>query len=368
MRFDVAVPVAFLMDAETGQVLFAKGADEPVHPASIVKVMTMLVALEAVERGLVSLSDPVRITREAEAMGGSQVYLRSGETWPLEKLLRAVAISSANDAAVAVAEHVAGTEGAFVELMNRRARELGARATRFTNSHGLPPQGNEDPNLSTARDIALMARELIRRHPQVLQWTSVRRELFREQPPFYLENTNHLIGRYPGADGLKTGYTQDAGYSVVATAMQGDRRLIAVVMRADSDATRVEQAERLFEFGFRAYRPVVVALEGERVGTLRLRQGQPEQVPVRAAQTLRVLTFGGEAREATRRVEFREGLRPPLKEGEQVGWVVGLVGGQEVARVPVVLERAMGRAATPQVLWRWLRDALGALIPGAAGG
>ena len=365
--FDVNVPVAFLMDAETGQVLFAKEADRPVHPASIVKVMTLLVALDAVERGLVSLDDPVRVSREAEAMGGSQVYLAQGEVFPLEKLLRAVAIASANDAAVAVAEHVAGTEGAFVALMNRRAQEIGARSTRFTNVHGLPPDGGQDANLTTARDIAIMARELVRRHPQVLEWTSVRREVFRERPLFYLDNTNHLIGRYPGADGLKTGYTSEAGYSVVATAQQNGRRLIAVVMQADSDATRVAQTERLLDFGFRAYRPVVVALEGERVGTLRLRTAQPESVPVRAARTLRVFTFGGESRGVTRRVELREGLQPPIRQGQEVGWVVGEVSGQPVARVPVVAEQAMGRASAGRQLWRWLRDAVGALLPGAAG-
>ena len=366
--FDVAVPSAFLMDAETGQVLFAKDPDRQVPPASLVKVMTLLVALDAVERGLVALDDPVRISREAEAMGGSQVYLAQGERFTLEKLLRAVAIASANDASVAVAEHVAGTEGAFVALMNRRAQELGATGTRFTNSHGLSPSEGEDPNLTTARDVALMARELIHRHPQVLQWTAVRRELFRERPPFYLQNTNGLIGRYPGADGLKTGFTSEAGYSLVATAEQNGRRLIAVVLQATSDPERVAQAERLLDFGFRAYRPVVVALEGERVGELRLRSGQPEAVPVSAARTLRVLTIGGESRGVSRRVEFREGLQPPVTRGQQVGWVVGLVGDQEVARVPAVAEGAMGRASAGRRLWRWLRDAVSALVPGAVSG
>ncbi len=365
--FDVEAPVAILVDAETGQVLYAKDPDAPMHPASLVKVMTLLVALDAVEQKFASLDDRVRASAHAEAMGGSQVYLSQGEVHTLEKLLRAIAIASANDASVAVAEHIAGTEAAFVRMMNRRARELGMTGTTFVNSHGLPPEAGQDPNLTTARDVATMSRELIRRHPVVLEWSSVRREVFRERPRFVLENTNRLIGTYEGADGLKTGFTQDAGYSLAATASRDGRRLIAVVMGASSDEARVLQAQRLLDLGFRAYRPVTVALEGEKVGTLRLRTGQPEAVAVRAAQTLRVLTLGGDTSGVSRRVEFRQGLAPPVKEGEAVGWVVALLHGQEVARAPVLSERAMGRASGLTAFGRWLRNLLGALVPGTGG-
>lgn len=363
LGFDVQAPSAILVDAGTGQVLFEKNADEPVHPASIVKIMTMLVTMDAVKAGHVSLDDRVRISRAAEAMGGSQVYLAAGETWTLEQLLEAVAIASANDASVAIAEHVAGTEGAFVELMNRRARDLGMKATRFVNSHGLPPPEGEAPNITTARDIAIMSRALVTQYPEVLEWTSIRSKVFREQPRFVMINTNRLVGTVPGVDGLKTGHTAEAGFSLAATAEREGRRLIAVVMRTDSDEARVEQGSRLLEFGFRAFRPVVVALADEQVGELRLRSGQPEVVPVRAARTLYVLTLGGDRRGVTRSVVFRDNLTPPIEKGQRVGWVVGRLNGQEVARVEAVAAASMRPVSGAARFWRWLRDLVGAVVP-----
>lgn len=363
LGFDVQAPSAILVDAGTGQVLFEKNADEPVHPASIVKIMTMLVTMDAVKAGHVSLQDRVRVSRAAEAMGGSQVYLVAGETWTLEQLLEAVAIASANDASVAIAEHVAGTEAAFVELMNRKARDLGMKATRFVNSHGLPPAEGEDPNITTARDIAIMARALVTQYPEVLRWTSIRSKVFREQPRFVMINTNRMVGTVEGVDGLKTGHTSEAGFSLAATAQRDGRRLIAVLMRTDSDEARVEQATRLLEFGFRAYRPVVVALADERVGELRLRSAQPEAVPVRAAGTLYVLTLGGDRRGVTRTVVFRENLAPPIEKGQPVGWVVGQLDGREVARVEAVAGEAMRPVSGAARFWRWLRDLVGAVMP-----
>lgn len=361
LGFDVAAPAAILVDAGNGQVLFEKEADQPLHPASIVKVMTMLVAMDAVKAGHVSLDDPVRISREAEAMGGSQVYLAAGETWSLEQLLEAVAIASANDAAVAVAEHVAGTEGAFVALMNRRARDLGLERTRFVNSHGLPQDGGEDANLTTAREVAIMARELVTRHPEVLRWTSIRTKVFREQPRFVMVNTNRLVGAVPGVDGLKTGFTNQAGYSVVATAERAERRLIAVVMRTDSDETRVEQTSRLLEFGFRAFRPVVLAIPGEQVGEVRVRGGQPARLPVRAGTMLYVLTLGGDPRGVTRGLVVRDDLAPPIEEGQAVGWVLGEVDGREVARAEAVAGASVAPSSGAARLWQWIRDLVGSV-------
>ncbi|MEW6044963.1 MAG: D-alanyl-D-alanine carboxypeptidase family protein [Bacillota bacterium] len=366
LGFDVAAPAAILIDGDTGQVLFEKNADMPVHPASIVKIMTMLVTMDAVKRGHVSLNDPVRISRAAEAMGGSQVYLVAGETWRLEQLMEALAIASANDAAVAIAEHVAGTEAAFVELMNRRAQELGMRDTRFTNSHGLPPEQGEDPNITTARDIAIMSKALVSEHPEVLTWTSIREKVFREQPRFVMFNTNRLVGTVEGVDGLKTGHTADAGFSLAATASRDGRRLIAALMKMDSDQTRVDQASRLLEFGFRAYRPVVVALADEKVGELRLRSGQPEAVPVRATRTLHVLTLGGDPKGVSRRLVFRDNVAPPITKGQQVGWVVAELDGREVARVPVSAGASVRPVSGATRLWRWLRDVVGVVIPGSA--
>lgn len=359
LGFDVSAPAAILVDAATGQVLLDKNADEIVHPASIAKVMTLLVTMDAVKRGFVSLDDPVRVSRNAEAMGGSQVYLASGEVFSLEKLLRAIAIASANDAAVAVAEHVAGTASAFVELMNRKAQDLGMTRTRFVNPDGLPPDTGPDPNVTTAREIAIMARALLDQYPEVLQWTSVRREVFRENPRFVMDNTNRMVGLVDGVDGLKTGFTNDAGYSVVVTAQREGRRLIAVVMKTESDQARVTQATSLLEFGFRAYRPAVVALAGEKVGELRVPTGQPERVAVKAASGLTVLTLGGQTRDLTRQVIWREDLAPPLAQGQQVGWVEARVAGKPAGRVSVVTSEAVRPVTGLSRVWRWLTNLFG---------
>ncbi|MBE3599577.1 MAG: D-alanyl-D-alanine carboxypeptidase [Limnochordaceae bacterium] len=363
--FDVNAPAAILIDAETGQVLFEKSADTTVHPASIAKIMTMLVTMDAVKQGYVSLKDPVRVSRNAEAMGGSQVYLVAGETFPLEKMMRAIAIASANDAAVAVAEHVAGTVGAFVTLMNQKAKDLGMTHTHFVNPDGLPPDTGPDPNVTTAREVAIMARALITQYPEVLQWTSVRRETFRENPLLIMDNTNHLLGAIEGVDGLKTGYTTDAGYSVAATAQRDGRRLVAVVMKTDSDQTRVSQTASLLEFGFRAYRPAVAALAEEKVGELRLRGAQPGAVPVKAARTLTVLTLGGRSDGLTRQVVWKPGLKPPIPEGQEVGWVVASMKGTPLARVPVVTTGAVRPASGLSRLWIWLRDLVSGVVVAA---
>ncbi|HLS91431.1 MAG TPA: D-alanyl-D-alanine carboxypeptidase family protein [Limnochordia bacterium] len=352
--FDVAARAAILIDAETGQVLFEKNADQPYEPASLVKIMTLLVAMDAVKAGRVSLADPVRTSRRAAAVGGSQVYLAEGETHPLEKMLKAVAIASGNDASMAVAEFIAGTEDAFVQLMNERARQIGMTQSRFTNADGLPPEPGEEPSLASARDIALASRTLILEHPKVLEWTSTVMETFRENPLFILYNTNGLVGKYEGLDGLKTGHTTAAGWCLAATAVRGNVRLISVIMGAESRAAREEQTRALLDYGFNRFAPVLAG-EGE-VGAAKVVTGIPEQVPVRVERPVWAHVPRGQNVELVTEIVTRPDLVAPIAQGEHVGEYVVYLGGQEAFRVPVYAAVDVERASVFVRAWRAVRD------------
>lgn len=352
---DITAEAAILVAADTGQVLFSKAADKQLEPASIVKIMTLLLAMEAVERGDVSLDDEVTVSLRAESIGGSQVWLRRGEVFSLEKLLQAVAIQSANDAAVAVAEHIAGSDAAFVQRMNQRARELGMNNTRFINVNGLPPEAGEPPNLTTAADIVKMSRALLK-HPAVLEWTSTWTSVFREKEPrTVLYNTNRLIQEYPGADGLKTGHTEAAGFCLVGTAKRGDLRLLSVVMNTDSDETRRRETATLLDYGFTAFTPQKVAGKGEEVGWVRVKNGVPETVAVVAGRDLTVLIKRG-AGGIERELHPRADLQAPLVAGDPVGTLVVKQEGRWAGEIPVVAVQDVQRAGLFTRIWRWFRD------------
>lgn len=358
--FDVAARAAILIDANTGQVLFEKNADQPYEPASLVKIMTLLVAMDAVKAGKVSLDDPVRTSRRAASIGGSQVYLAEGETHSLEKMLKAVAIASGNDASVAVAEFIAGTEAAFTQLMNERARQLGMTNSYFANADGLPPEAGERPSMASARDIALAAQALIREHPQVLAWTSTVMETFRENPLFILYNTNGLVGKYPGLDGLKTGHTEAAGWCLAATAVRGQVRLISVVMGTDSRAAREEQTRALLDHGFNRFVPVLAG-EGD-VGTVKVPTAAVEQVPVAVAAPVWVHTPRGENLPLTTRIVPKANLAAPIAKGQEIGEMVVLLGDREVVRTPVYAASDVERAGLLVRAWRSLRDFVVGLV------
>jgi D-alanyl-D-alanine carboxypeptidase (penicillin-binding protein 5/6) len=239
---------AIVLDAATGRVLFEDKADEIGHPASLVKMMGILIVMEHLQAGTISLTNAVRVTADSARIGGSQVFLAEKEVFPLEELLAATAIHSANDAATALAIHLAGTKEGFVELMNKRAAELGLRSTRFTSVHGLPPSSGQKPDVSTARDIAALARELLK-HSAVLRYTAMQNRPFRNGT-FGLRNPNHLLGEFPGCDGLKTGYIAIGGFSIAATAQRGGRRIVAVVLGSKDRAVREVQAAKLLSKGF----------------------------------------------------------------------------------------------------------------------
>ena len=241
---------AVVIDAATGEPLFMKNALAPVYPASVLKLMDLYVVLDQVEKGKLRLDDLVTASEEAYRMGGSQVFLDVGEQFTVDELLYALMIQSANDAAVALAEHVAGSKEAFVALMNEKARELGMTKTTFASVHGLPPAIDQQPDVSTARDIAILCRALLR-FPDALTYTSTTERGFRNNT-FTMQTHNNLLKRVAGCDGLKTGYFRVAGYSIAATAQRDGQRVIAVVMGSDSKQTRDQHATQLIEDGFRS--------------------------------------------------------------------------------------------------------------------
>lgn len=349
----IAAESAILIDAESGQVLYEKNADQLLPPASMAKIMTMLLVMEDIDAGRIKLADKVTTSAYASMIGGSQVYLKEGESFSVEELLKAVAIHSANDAAVALAEHVCGSVEVFADAMNRRAKELGMKNTYFANPDGLPSEAGQPPTLTSARELAIIARELIK-HPKILQWTSIQQTDFREQPKSILYNTNKLLGRYAGLDGLKTGHTEEAGWCLTATAKRGDVRLISVVMRTASEAARQTQTATLLDYGFRNFTRIEVLPKGAEVGTLRVRNGWPGAIKVTTSQALHPLVSRGFSEQIIKDVQL-ENVSAPLKAGQKVGVVVARVGDQELARADVVVPKDVGKANFIIIFFRWLK-------------
>ncbi|HYL82280.1 MAG TPA: D-alanyl-D-alanine carboxypeptidase family protein, partial [Candidatus Acidoferrum sp.] len=259
-----ATPAWIVVNPANGDVLASQEPDRPGAPASMTKMMLALLVMEAVKNGQLKLTDTVQTSAWASHMGGSRVYLKEKETFPVEDMMAALLIGSANDAAVALAERLTGNVQAAVAQMNDRAKELKLTQTHFGSVHGLPPDPGQEGDITTPRDMARLCQELIK-FPDILRWTSTPVAPFREGL-FILRNSNHLIGKFPGADGLKTGHFREAGYSVTATAKRGDLRLIAVVMGAPTNAARFDEAARLLGEGFTRYVEVSVAKAGAPLG------------------------------------------------------------------------------------------------------
>lgn len=262
---------AILIDYATGEVLYEKNADERLAPASMTKIGSMLLIMEAIDSGKLSVDDEVTISEEAASMGGSQIFLEAGEVYTVHDLLKGVAIASGNDAVVALAEKVAGSQGAFVDMMNERFKELGANNTNFVNAHGLDSEGH----YSTARDMAIIARELLN-HEKILEYTSIYEEYLEKNDgtKTWLVNTNKLVRFYDGVDGLKTGFTETAGYCLTATAKKDDFRLISVVMGEDSTENRSSDTVKLLNYGFNTYKINTIKTKDEVLGKVRVERGK----------------------------------------------------------------------------------------------
>ena len=322
---------ALLMEKTTGQILFAQNEHEALEPASVTKIMTLLLTMDAIDSGALSYDDVVTVSANAAGMGGSQVFLAEGEKITVEELLKSVCVSSGNDAAVALAEKVSGVTELFVEQMNNRAKGLGMDDTHFVNCTGLTAKGH----VTSAYDIALMSRELLTRHPDIRRFTTIWTDTIRGGA-FGLANTNKLIRFYDGATGLKTGYTASAGYCISATAEREGMELIAVIMKGETADKRNTDAKALLNYGFSTYALVSAAPE-EPLPALPVSMGQAEQVSLTLPEEgVTALVEKGRVSALERRVDLPSSLTAPVAAGQTLGTLTLLDGETEVLTVPIL--------------------------------
>ena len=331
---------ALLMEKTTGQILFAQNEHEKLEPASVTKIMALLLTMDAIDSGALAYDDVVTVSANAAGMGGSQVFLAEGEQITVEELLKCVCVSSGNDAAVALAEKVAGVTELFVEQMNNRARGLGMDDTHFVNPTGLTAEGH----VTSAHDIALMSRELLTKHPDIRSFTTIWTDSIRGGT-FDLANTNKLIRRYDGATGLKTGYTASAGYCISATAEREGMELIAVVMKGETADKRNADAKALLNYGFSAY-ALVSASPEEPLPALPVTMGETDSVSLMLPpDALTAVVEKAQAAALERRIDLPESLPAPVRQGQQVGTLTLCSGDTELMTVPILAaEDAAGRS------------------------
>lgn len=331
-------PSVILMEPSTGQVLYEKNADEQRHPASVTKVMTLLLAFEQIGAGKMTMTDTVTVSAHAASMGGSQCFFEAGETQTVEDMIKCIIIASGNDAAVAMGEHIAGSEEAFVKMMNEKAAELGMVNTNFVNACGLDAEGH----LTTARDIAIMSRELTTKYPEIFNYSTIWMDTIthvtaRGASEFGLSNTNKLLKTYPYCTGLKTGYTSEAGFSISATASKDGINLIAVVMGASTKEIRNNEVCKLFDYGFancRMYQDEMVLGADT---TVPVKQGKEEMVSCVPEQNqfYYMLTREQMPEQMNKEINFSE-LTAPVNQGDVIGEAVYYYDGQRVGAVPLL--------------------------------
>lgn len=330
---------AVLMEASSGTVLYEYDANKPYPPASVTKIMTLLLTMEAIDEGKIALSDEVSISSNAASMGGSQVYLEPGEKMSVDELIKCVAVASANDAAVALAEHVAGSEEGFIDKMNVRAKELGMNNTHFANATGLDDDPEQAQNhYTSAKDIAIMSRELLR-HEKIFDYTTIWMDSIRGGE-FGLTNTNRLIRFYSGANGLKTGSTGKALYCISATAKRDGMQLIAVIMGSPTRDIRNDCAKKLLDYGFAEYS--LASYPCEQFGEIRIKGGKSESVML-MSQEFSSLISKGSADKVTKEISVPESVSAPIKVGEKIGEIVYKIDGKEIGRSAVYAKESIDR-------------------------
>lgn len=340
---------AVLMEVSTGQILLAQNADVPLPPASVTKLMVLLLAMEEVGKGRLPLDEKIAATPEAARQGGSQIWLEAGEEMTVSDLLKAVAIVSANDACHALGERIAGSADAFVVMMNQRAQELKLKSTHFVNCTGLDPDDpSSEGNRTSAMDVAMMSRELLK-HPAVLKWTGTWIDHLRDGKSF-LRNTNKLVRFYAGCDGLKTGFTDKAGFCLTATAQRNHIRLIAVVMNSPTGDMRAREISRMFNWGFSQFQAVPVIKKGDLVAAIPVRRGVLENVTVQAAEDCFVPTKRGARPEFAQRVKVRRTATAPVQKGQEMGFLEVSRGDRILAKVPLVASTTVERANFGQLI------------------
>lgn len=332
--FKVECNSAILMEASTGEVLFRQNEHQPVPPASVTKMMVMLLVMEALDSGKIKMTDTIVASPEACQMGGSQIWLEPGEKMTVQDLMKAICIVSANDASYAIGEHLAGSEMHFVAAMNKRAKELGLKNTHFVNTTGLGPDSGAEGNITSAYDMAILAREVLK-HPGVLRWTGTWLDSIRGGNS-YLRNTNNLVRFYQGCDGLKTGFTDKAGFCLVGTAQRNGVRMIAVVMKAATAKIRAREVGRLFNYGFSLYHAVSLYPAGARVGKVRVVLGKQDWVDALLPQGIAVVLRRDSQTPPKTEIVLNPSVKAPVLLNKPIGEVRVMQNGKMIARADLM--------------------------------
>ena len=344
---------ALLMDVATGTVLYEKNAHERLSPASVTKVMTMLLIMEAIDSGKIGWEDTVTASETAAAKGGSQIYLKVGETMSVSDMVKSIAVSSANDCACAMAEHLAGSESAFVDRMNTRAAELGMNDTHFVNCTGLDDGEDAQNHKTSAYDIALMSRELLKNHPDIQKFTTIWMDTVRNGE-FGLSNTNKLIRFYNGATGLKTGFTSGAGYCLSASAQRDEMALIAVVMGCETSQKRTQACKSMLDYGFANF--AVISAQMPEEASVPVKLGTAPSVEVRLGEDGSLLIDKAQKNGVTTEVTLEESVSAPVSQGQRIGTLVIKAGEQILSEVPLVAAEGVPRLSWGQLVIKVLRQ------------
>ncbi|HLR73985.1 MAG TPA: D-alanyl-D-alanine carboxypeptidase family protein [Virgibacillus sp.] len=345
---------AILIERDTGEILFDKNAHQKLSPASMTKIMTLLLVMEAIDKGNLTLNEMIRVSERASSMGGSQVFLEAGEEMSVEDLLKAIAIASGNDASVALAERLAGSEEAFVKMMNDKAKELNLENTKFQNSSGLPA----DDHYSTSYDIAVISKELLK-YETITDYTSIYEDYLRkgEENEFWLVNTNKLVRFYSGVDGLKTGYTNEAKYCLAATAKRDDMRVIAVVMGSDTVKERNATISQMLDYAFNHFETKKLFDKGDTITSIRLLKAENKNIPIVASESVSTLYKKGESiDDITQMVELNETFDLPLQIGDQVGTLTVKQGDEMLSETPLTVDQQVNEATYFTLLKRAMQS------------
>lgn len=349
---------AILMEEATGTMLYAQNEHEPLAPASVTKVMTLLLIMEAIDDGRLGWTDVVTASEAAAAKGGSQVYLKVGETMTVEEMVKSIAVSSANDCACAMAEHLAGSESAFVEKMNEKAAQLGMTDTHFVNCTGLDDGADASAHKTSAHDIALMSRELLQKHPEIKRFTTIWMDSVRGGA-FGLSNTNKLVRFYNGCTGLKTGFTSGAGYCLSASAQRDGMELIAVVLGAEASQARFDSCRQLLDYGFAGFSLYQPECPDE---TIPVKLGQTETVSLALGEAMPLLLEKQQCAQVTTRLTLPQQVEAPVSQGQQLGLLEVQCGQQVLARIPLTAAQGV-----PELQWADLFARLLARVAMAGG-
>lgn len=356
-ELDLTAKSSILIEASTGEILSEKNSDEKLAPASMTKIMTMLLIMESLEKNEYTLDDKVNISTNAASMGGSQVFLEAGSELKVKELLKAIAIASANDAAVAMAEYTAGSTESFVNLMNEKAASLGCTNTTFKNVHGLDTEGH----LTTAKDMAIMARELLK-HEEILNYSSIYEE-FLNKPDgssTWMVNTNKLIKYYNGLDGLKTGFTKNAGYCLTATAKRNNMRLISVVMNEPTTEKRSSDTIKLLNYGFANYKIKVVMSKDQDLGSIEIKNGKKETVGIKLIEDATNLESISDNKKYGFNINVDK-IKAPIKVGDVIGKLEITIDGSVKKEIPITVKEDVKKAN----IWDLYKRNLNKILIGA---